>query len=83
MYLDELKSAKILYEDLNINPVELENSIEKGDLKENDMKKKKRKTTLCTFNRKFSWCIFVCVAIVYFSSLIQVGNQKKGQIELP
>ncbi|MCD7469998.1 hypothetical protein HAX54_009504 [Datura stramonium] len=81
MHLDELKSVQMQYKNLNINTVEFEDSKEKGGSKENDMKGKKRNS--CKFNKKFIWCILVCVDVVCISNLIQVGDLKKDQMELP
>lgn len=77
--VNKIKELEENYDPLKLHLDELEDSKKNIDSKEKSMKGKNRRN-LC---RKFIWCIMVCVVVVYVSSLIQLGNSKKNQMELP
>nr|XP_016441949.1 PREDICTED: uncharacterized protein LOC107767454 [Nicotiana tabacum] len=77
--VNKIKELEENYDRLKLHLDELEDSKQNVNLKEKSVKEKNRRN-LCG---KIIWYIMVLVVVVFVSSLIQVGNLKKNQIELP
>lgn len=77
--VNKIRELEEYYERLKLHLDELEYSKMNVDSKEKTMKEKNRRN----WCKKFIWCIMICVVVVYVSNLIEVGNLKQNQMELP